>query len=56
LSLLQQVREISPTSAVVMMTAYGEPGMREQARTLGALAVVDKPFQVVDLIGLIESA
>jgi DNA-binding NtrC family response regulator len=56
LSLLQQVRETSPTSAVVMMTAYGEPGMREQARTLGALAVVDKPFQIAEIIQLIESA
>ena len=56
LSLLRQVREASPESTVVMMTAYGEPGMREEAQTLGALAVVEKPFQVADLIQLIESA
>jgi len=56
LSLLRQVREASPGSTVVMMTAYGEPGMREEARAIGALTVVDKPFQVADLVQLIESA
>ena len=56
LSLLREVRESSPGSRVVMMTAYGEPGMREEAHALGALAVVDKPFQVADVIQLIESA
>jgi DNA-binding NtrC family response regulator len=56
LSLLRQVRQLSPETVVVMMTAYGEPGMREEARAIGAVAVVDKPFQVSDLIQLIESA
>ena len=56
LSLLRQVREASPASRVVMMTAYGEPGMREEAQALGARAVVEKPFQVADVIQLIESA
>ena len=56
LSLLRQVRVASPGSTVVMMTAYGEPGMREEARAIGALTVIDKPFQVADLIQLIESA
>jgi len=56
LSLLRQVRDASPGSTVVMMTAYGEPGMREEARAIGALTVIDKPFQVADLIRLIESA
>jgi DNA-binding NtrC family response regulator len=56
LSLLRQVRDASPESTVVMMTAYGEPGMREEARAIGALTVIDKPFQVADLVRLIESA
>jgi DNA-binding NtrC family response regulator len=56
LSLLRQVREASPGSTVVMMTAYGEPGMREEAAALGALTVIDKPFQVAELVQLIESA
>jgi DNA-binding response OmpR family regulator len=39
-----------------MMTAYGEDDMRTQALALGALAVVDKPFQVQALVALIETS
>ena len=56
LSLLRQVLEGNPDATVVMMTAYGEPGMRDTALALGAAAVVDKPFQVAELIHLIETA
>jgi DNA-binding NtrC family response regulator len=56
LSLLQDVRGIAPNAAVLMMTAYGETDMRSRALSLGAVAVVDKPFQVNELISLIESA
>jgi DNA-binding NtrC family response regulator len=56
LSLLRSVRELVPTARVLMMTAYGEPGMREEALALGALTVVDKPFQITEVVELIESA
>jgi DNA-binding NtrC family response regulator len=56
LSLLREVRAIVPTSTVLMMTAYGDPGMREEALALGARAVVDKPFQVTKFIALVEAA
>jgi DNA-binding NtrC family response regulator len=55
LSLLRQVRAIVPSSTVLMMTAYGDTGMREEALALGARAVVDKPFQVTEFISLVES-
>jgi DNA-binding NtrC family response regulator len=56
LSLLKEVRASLPGSRVVMMTAYGEDDMRAQALALGALAVVDKPFQVQALVALIETS
>jgi DNA-binding NtrC family response regulator len=56
LTLLAQVRELLPRAVVVMMTAYGDGDMRSGALALGALAVIDKPFQVSKLIALIESA
>ncbi len=56
LSLLADVRALTPTSAVFMMTAYGDAGMHSQAVAMGALAVVDKPFQVHAFIELVESA
>ena len=56
LSLLEDVRRLSPKSVVVMMTAFGEDNMRSGARERGARAVVDKPFQVTSVVSLIESS
>ena len=55
LSLLADVRRRLPRATVVMMTAFGDADMRAEALALGARAVVDKPFQVSQLIALIES-
>jgi DNA-binding NtrC family response regulator len=55
LSLLADVRRRLPRAKVVMMTAFGDAEMRSEALRLGARAVIDKPFQVSQLIALIES-
>jgi DNA-binding NtrC family response regulator len=55
LSLLADVRRLLPKATVVMMTAYGDAEMRSGALALGARAVIDKPFQVSQLIALVES-
>ena len=55
LSLLADVRRRLPRATVVMMTAFGDADMRAGALALGARAVIDKPFQVSQLIALIES-
>ncbi len=55
LSLLADVRRRLPHATVVMMTAFGDLAMRNGALALGARAVVDKPFQVHELIALVES-
>jgi DNA-binding NtrC family response regulator len=56
LSLLDDVRRLSPDSVVMMMTAFGDDSMRTGARERGAHAVVDKPFQVKSFVSLVESA
>jgi CheY-like chemotaxis protein len=56
LSLLIDVRQLSPRAHVFMMTAFADAGMRAQALAAGACAVIDKPFQVRDVIAMIESA
>ena len=56
LSLLEDVRRLSPDTAVVMMTAFGDDNMRTGAMERGACAVVDKPFQVTSVVSLIESS
>ena len=55
LSLLSEVRQLAPATAVLMMTAYGDAQMRRQALALGARIVIDKPFQVNGVVALIES-
>ena len=55
LTLLRDIRRLSPASAVLMMTAYGDAQMRTEAVALGARAVIDKPFQVSAVISLVES-
>ena len=56
LSLLEDVRRRSPGSAVFMMTAFGEEGMRSGAHDRGVRAVVDKPFQVKSFVSMVERA
>jgi DNA-binding NtrC family response regulator len=56
LKLLEAIRGISPTSVVVMMTAYGTPDLRAGALNLGVHRLIDKPVDMDDLPGIIEQA
>ena len=56
LSLLEDVQDISPRSAVLMMTAFADDDMRARALERGVIAVVGKPFQVKSFVSLVESA
>ena len=56
LGLLRDVRQLSPLTAVVMMTAYGEPDMTVDALELGAYTVIDKPFALEQLDSLLRKA
>ena len=56
LTLLADVRRLSPGTRVFMMTAYGDNDMRTGALASGVRAVVDKPFRVNEFIDLVESA
>ena len=55
LSLLETVRRLVPGATVVLMTAFGTPEIREGACLLGAASVLDKPFDVDGLAGLVAS-
>jgi two-component system, NtrC family, response regulator HydG len=56
LTLLDDVRRLSPESVVMMMTAFGDDNMKTGARERGARAVVEKPFQLKNFVSLVESA
>jgi DNA-binding NtrC family response regulator len=49
LSLLADIRRLSPATAVVMMTAHGTPETLAGARALGVYDVLAKPFDVGDV-------
>jgi DNA-binding NtrC family response regulator len=55
LSLLETVRRLAPGATVILMTAFGTPEVRERARSLGAAGILDKPFDVDALAGLVAT-
>src|SRR5215471_12773979 len=56
LHLLETIRQLQPTAAVVMMTAFGTPEVTSGALKLGAYRVVAKPFDVHDMVSLVARA
>jgi DNA-binding NtrC family response regulator len=56
LHLLETIRGLQPSAAVVMMTAFGTPEVTSGALELGACRVVPKPFDVHDMVDLVTKA
>ena len=50
LSLLATIRQVSPATAVVLMTAFGTDEVIERAIALGARSVLHKPFELDSLV------
>jgi DNA-binding NtrC family response regulator len=56
LRLLDEVRRRLPRSAVVLMTAFGTPEVLQGALDRGAYCVLNKPFDMQDVEGLLTEA
>jgi DNA-binding NtrC family response regulator len=56
LTLLSTIRRLAPTSAVVLMTAYGTPEVTQGALQLGVCRVLSKPFDMRDLVPVVLQA
>jgi DNA-binding NtrC family response regulator len=56
LGLLAAIRRLRPAMRVLLMTAYGTPALLHEARALGALGVVEKPFELDAMTALILGA
>ena len=56
LTLLASVRRLLPKVPVILMTAFGTPEITLDAKRLGAFTVLDKPFDLEDLDGLLARA
>ena len=55
LGLLAEIRRVAPAAPVIMMTAFGTPDVTAGALKLGALKVLNKPFNMHDLEDLVRS-
>jgi DNA-binding NtrC family response regulator len=56
LSLLGRLRGFVPAVPIVIMTAFATPEIVEEARRLGAVTVVEKPFDLNGLVPLVRQA
>jgi CheY-like chemotaxis protein len=56
LSLFAAIRRELPQTPIILMTAYGSREITSGALALGAYRVVSKPFEVQDLVSLIQEA
>jgi DNA-binding NtrC family response regulator len=54
LALLPQLKNITPNSAVIMMTGDGEESIRRAAAHLGALESINKPFDRLTLVRILK--
>jgi DNA-binding NtrC family response regulator len=55
LALLADIRRKAPNTSVIMMTAFGTPDVTADALRLGALRVLNKPFNMHDLETIVQS-
>jgi DNA-binding NtrC family response regulator len=56
LSLFTAIKRELPEAPIILMTAYGSPEITAGALSLGAYRVVSKPFEVQDLVSLVQEA
>ena len=56
LSLFAAIKRELPEVPIILMTAYGSPEITAGALALGAYRVVSKPFEVQDLVTLVQEA
>jgi DNA-binding NtrC family response regulator len=54
LGILSELKEKEQMGAVIMISAYGNNDIREKALETGALAFVDKPFDILKFIKTIK--
>jgi DNA-binding response OmpR family regulator len=49
LDVVAGLREADWSTPILVVTAFGSPDVREEALRLGALALIDKPFDLIEL-------
>lgn len=51
---LREMKNIGQGEKVIMMTAYGELDLINEAKEIGVYAYITKPFDIVELCGMIK--
>jgi len=52
-ALLEAIRDLYPALPVILITAYGSPGMEREAMSSGAAAFLSKPFENHEMLDLV---
>lgn len=56
LGLLSKLRDLMPTTPIILMTAFSTPEVAHGARDLGVFRVVTKPFELREIASLVREA
>lgn len=56
LEVLERLRAADPFTPYIVVTAFGSEETRRAAARLGAIAMLDKPFEIRELLCLVEDA
>lgn len=56
LRLLASIRQTAPAAPVIMMTAFGTPEVVRGALDLGAVSVINKPFEMGEIAAIVSRA
>lgn len=52
----EQIKEINKETDIIILTAYGNKKIKEQAKQMGAFACRTKPFDNIELVNLVKRA
>ena len=55
LDVLRRVRDCNGLPPIMLITAFGDEQTHTQARRLGAVASIDKPFEISQFLELVQS-
>ena len=56
LNLLTKLRQMTPRSAVILMSAFSTPEVTQGALDLGVVQVLGKPFDMSEMVRLVQQA
>ena len=52
---LRRAKELLPECPVILMSAYGTTDIKDEAEELGASGVLEKPFEMDDLLAMLRA-